>query len=311
MIKWPGNKLFAFTIVDDTDRSSVETVKPVYDLLYQNRIRTTKTVWVYPPRDNYTGQCLEDEDYRNFVQDLVEQGFEIALHNVGSGQFSREEILSGLDKFAALLGHYPKMQINHSNNPDNIYWGYKRFVAPLAWLFRLSAAHTIASGEEENSKLFWGDAHKQHIRYTRNHVFNGINTLSYDTRMPYRVKHKNQYSNFWFSSSDAHTVREFNALTSPKALDLLQKSGGLCIAYTHFNSGYTNQDGELEPDFCSRITDLASRGGWYAPASEILDHLQTQAHRGETASYPQLLKLDIRWAVDRLAKESRIRRQKV
>ena len=55
---WPQNKEFAFTIIDDTDFATKKNIKPVYDLLYDLGFLTTKTVWVYPPKDKFTGQSL-------------------------------------------------------------------------------------------------------------------------------------------------------------------------------------------------------------------------------------------------------------
>ncbi|MGE4603290.1 MAG: hypothetical protein AAEJ65_10345 [Planctomycetota bacterium] len=51
-LSWlPDTKKAAFTITDDTDKSSLITVKAVYDLLAKKGIRTTKTVWPFKPRD--------------------------------------------------------------------------------------------------------------------------------------------------------------------------------------------------------------------------------------------------------------------
>jgi len=82
-VEFPDGKEFAFTIVDDTDNATVENVKPVYDHLYNCGLRTTKTVWVYPPQEgnSFTGECLLDENYFQFMKELQERGFEIALHN--------------------------------------------------------------------------------------------------------------------------------------------------------------------------------------------------------------------------------------
>ena len=62
---FPDGKTFAFTIVDDTDAATVDSVGPVYDLLADRGLRTTKTVWVYPPTvdDELAGQSLEDPRY--------------------------------------------------------------------------------------------------------------------------------------------------------------------------------------------------------------------------------------------------------
>ncbi len=44
---WPGGHKFAFSIFDDTDWATVENVKPVYDLLADLGMRTTKSVWMF------------------------------------------------------------------------------------------------------------------------------------------------------------------------------------------------------------------------------------------------------------------------
>jgi hypothetical protein len=48
-VKWPNGKAFAFTIVDDTENSTVENMKPVYDLPGSLGFLTTKTVWPLKP----------------------------------------------------------------------------------------------------------------------------------------------------------------------------------------------------------------------------------------------------------------------
>jgi hypothetical protein len=44
-IQWPDGKDFAFTIFDDTDRSTFATVRDVYAFLSDCGFRTTKSVW--------------------------------------------------------------------------------------------------------------------------------------------------------------------------------------------------------------------------------------------------------------------------
>src|SRR4051794_31215056 len=80
-IDWPDGKPFAFTVVDDTDHSTLENAPPVYALLAELGLRTTKSVWTIggDPRD---GLACDDARYRAWVERLHEQGFEIALHNV-------------------------------------------------------------------------------------------------------------------------------------------------------------------------------------------------------------------------------------
>lgn len=100
-------------------------------------MKTTKTAWPLGPRDNYTGEALEDENYLQFIQSLNEKGFEIAFHNAGSGQFYREEIIDSIELFKDKIGYYPNVHINHASNMDNIYWGWKRFSFHLSTLIKL------------------------------------------------------------------------------------------------------------------------------------------------------------------------------
>lgn len=272
-------------------------------------MRTTKTCWVYPPRDSFTGHSLSNEGYRNFVLDLAKKGFELALHNVGSGAFNREEILRGIELFKDFTGDYPLMQINHANNPDNLYWGSERYTGFTKFLIKIIYGNKRSYyGSDINSPYFWGDVSKNHIKYIRNHTFNGINTLNYDPQMPYRAKKKNEFSNYWFSSSDGHTVEEFNNLISSKNVNELVASGGLCIVYTHFASGFVNGNGVVDCTFEMQLRNLSQKEGWFVPASEILDYLLTQKKEPEFVSQFYQACLDVRWMFDRVFKKIKMGR---
>ena len=85
------------------------------------------------------------------------------------------------------IGYYPKIQINHASNYDNIYWGYKRFTNPIRYFYQ-KFTKKIYLGDDFESSYFWGDINKDKIKYMRNHCFYGINTHKYDKIMPYKVK---------------------------------------------------------------------------------------------------------------------------
>lgn len=307
-ITWPKNKKFAFTIVDDTDFATIKNIKPVYDLLNDLKIHTTKTVWSYPPRDNFTGDSLQDAQYLKFIQSLANNGFEIAFHGAGSGQFNREEIIQALEIFNEKLNFLPNIHINHAHNYDNLYWGHDRFQLPIRTLIKLRYGDTRKFyGTDKSSESFWGDIAKKQFKYIRNHTFNSINTLKYDPKMPYRDKSKDKYSNFWFSGSDGHTVEEFNGTVNPKNIDKLIQEGGACIMYTHFANGFVDSNGKLNPQFEASMRYLAEQNGWFVPASELLDFLQSQ-QKTEHASPLYLNLLDIRWVIDRIIKKVKYKR---
>jgi hypothetical protein len=302
-IEWPDNKDFAFTIIDDTDNSFIHNVEPAYRLLKECNILITKTVWLFPPKDRFRGVSLQDKDYLEFIRKLMNQGFEIAMHNVGSGVYTRDEIIQGIEEFKDLLGFYPYIHINHASNPDNLYWGYKRFVPPLSWIFRLFKSRRKYVGEDPNSECFWGDLAKARIRYIRNRAFGRINTHKCDPCMPYRVRSKDKYSNYWFSCSDGHTVHEFNDHVNEESIDSLEKEGGFCIVYTHFGYGFVDENGHLDRQFESSIQRLAGRNGWFVPVGQLLDFLLSTQGTDNYASYLYLARLDAIWVAHRIMKK--------
>ncbi|MCS3702316.1 hypothetical protein [Salinibacter ruber] len=310
-LSFPDEKKFAFTVFDDTDNATVQNVKPVYDLLDNLGLRTTKSVWVCSPRDNFGGQTAEDEAYLDFLYELQKKGFELASHGVGSGTFSRREILDGFERFRELFGEYPRVHANHARNPDNLYWRPQdRFAFPFSLLVK-GARHLKRSlpeegGHVEDSPHFWGDWAKRHIEYVRDLTFNKVNTLACDPRMPYRHPEKQKYSNYWFSASDGHTVEEFNALTKPENIDRLEQEGGVCVVYTHFASGFV-RDGIVDEQFAAQMRDLASRdSGWFVPVGKLLDYLREA--RDTSNRFPGRLyrwSVELRWLLDRVMKQWR------
>ncbi len=125
MPNYPNNASFAFTIFDDTDESTIDNIRPVYDFLRKIGIITTKSVWPLPTKEHHlysSGDSLADHAYCTYIQALRKDGFEIALHNVGSGCYVRPEIIKGFEVFKEKLGDYPTIHVNHSSNRDNIYW---------------------------------------------------------------------------------------------------------------------------------------------------------------------------------------------
>ncbi len=289
---FPNNKKFAFTIIDDTDGDMVENTKPVYQLLSRLGFKTTKTIWAFKPRDRFKGMALEDYHYRQYIKKLQREGFEIALHNVGSGKFNRQDVLDGLEIFRQFIGFYPKIQINHSQNRDSIYWGIKRFslLRPF-WRF------SYFKGDDPESIYYWGDYHKKHIKFTRNFTYQNLNTLKVDPYMPYSDNQKPS-ANFIFSASEGADVSKFNKLLSEKNIDDLIKEGGAAIIYTHFASGFV-RNGRVDRQFEKLLIYLARLGGWYAPAGDILEFLLAQK-KDKSILRGQKINLELKWCWDKI-----------
>lgn len=299
-INWPDKKDFAFAIIDDTDNGTTENVKPVYDLLYDLNLKATKTVWVYPPRDIFKGDSLQNENYLNFIKTLVKRGFEIALHGVGSGAFKREEIISGLKLYKKLLGEYPNIHVNHSKNKDNIYWGDSNYHSLLKWYAKIRGSSEIFHGENPNSEFFWGDFVRDHIKYTRWKATEEFNTLKFDSKFPYKVKSK-PYSNYWFSSTYAADINDMNRILTKKNIDNLIKKGGVCILSTHFGFGYV-KNGVVDKTFKDNLHFLSKNNGWFVNTSTLLDYMLNMKSRTH-ASYLHLFTLELKYVIDTLLKK--------
>jgi hypothetical protein len=302
MSRFPNNKKFAFTILDDTDLSTVGNVAPVYRLLSELGMRTTKSVWpLASVREGRQGGCsLQDADYLKFILELKSHGFEISLHNVRNHHSMREMIERGLKEFRGLTGCYPRVHTNHSTNRDNIYWGAARFTK-LHLLYRAGTAwqdgHNF-EGHNPNAAFFWGDLCLENVDYVRNFVFREINLDRVNPTMPYHDPAR-PFVNHWFSSCRGGNANSFCETLCEANQDLLEEEGGVCIMYVHFACGFATE-GVVNPRTEHLLRRLARRDGWFVPASTLLEFLREER---KTSIIPaaELLKMEQRWAFDKAA----------
>jgi len=140
-INWPDGKRFAFTVFDDTDLITMQNGPGIYQFLYDLGILTTKSVWPIKGGNVPTigGVTCKDPEYLEWVRQLKKQGFEIALHNVTYTSSRREQIIKGLEQYKRYFNVYPKIQVNHADCEDSIYWGDKR----LSRLKYVPICHTL------------------------------------------------------------------------------------------------------------------------------------------------------------------------
>ena len=307
MSRFPNQRQFAFTIFDDTDFSTVDNTRPVYELLSNLGFHTTKSVWpLAHVTSGYTGNriggsTLQDRDYQHFVLELRDKGFEIALHNVGNHDSTREAVCQGLESFRSIVGAYPRCHANHFMNRDNLYWGEQRLNSTM-----LRMGHRFANlfqkrptfeGHIPTSPYFWADIGRQHISYVRNFVFRDINLDRINPTLPYHDPGK-PLVNFWFSSCEGAAVESYCERISEANQDKLEDEGGVCIMYTHFSQGFVSNQ-SLHSRFCELMQRLSRMNGWFVPVTTLLDHLRSK-HSGNTIPPGELTKMEWRWSVERL-----------
>ncbi|MFH1372603.1 MAG: hypothetical protein ABII79_02255 [bacterium] len=302
-VLWPEEKTFAFTVIDDTDQATLPAVQPIYELLHQLGLHTTKTVWVEPtvePEENDScGDTLADEPYRDFILRLQDRGFEIAFHGARGGSSKRLETKAALEQFQRILGHDPKVHVNHFQNRENLYGGrHKLDFRPLRWLYSLFLRWNF-EGHNPQSPYFWGDLAKRHITYVRDFHFDEIDVMQIYPLLPFHDPRR-PYVNFWFHASDGSNIDSFVRLLSRENLNRLEHNHGLCIVYTHFGKGFCT-DGEVGGAVADRLRDVAGRDGWFAPVGEILDYLRRQ-NGDQTISYKNRVYMELRWALEKLGR---------
>jgi hypothetical protein len=299
LLPYPSGKTFAFTIIDDTDMATLESIRPVYDHLLALGLKTTKTVWALEPGGPVespadAGDTLEREDYAGYMLHLQRNGFEIALHNVSGQSSERLRILEGLEAFRRVMGGDPRINVHHEKNRENLHFAFAQQGGERPPSFRTGALRRLhrwinrgrqeaassygCSGEETGSEYFWGDICRSQFDYVRSNVFfQDLNTLKCNPFIPYSSP-DTPCVKYWFDASNGQDAACFDSILSERNVAMLKKEHGCAILYTHFGKGgfvnRTNGAFHLDGGVARHLRSIAGdANGWYVPVSVMLDRL--------------------------------------
>jgi hypothetical protein len=310
-LAFPNGRRFAFTIMDDTDVATVTNVGPIYRLLTEIGMKTTKTVWPVDcpegSKNFSSSSTLEDPEYLEFVLDLERAGFEIAYHGATMESSLRERSALAIGRFLELFTTPPRVYANHAHNRESLYWGVDRIDSTLLrFLYRRLTGQPPDQfqGHRPGSPWWWGDIASTHIRYIRNLTFNEIDTRRVNPTMPYRDPWRNLIP-WWFSASDAEDVTAFNSLLRVENQDRLERQGGVCIVATHLGKGFVANDAVV-PDTERLLRRLAERPGWFVPVGTLLDWLIEQGVAGPLPA-SEWRRMQWRWFTDLVTRQVRLR----
>lgn len=280
---YPFGRTFAVSIVDDTDGACLSAIRPVYALLTDAGLRTTKTVWPLAATAasggyaalSTAGDTLQDPAYRVFCQRLHDAGFEMAMHTASAGDSTRDETLRGYAEFEEAFGHSPLTNVMHARNRENLYWGTSAVANPfLAKLIELLEPNEFL-GHVPGSAYFWGDICRARTRYVRQFETLRANTRRFDPATPYHDPRK-PYVPWWFSASHGTGTRLFEIL-SAASLDRLAADGGAAIVQTYLRHycGGAGRSQSVHPRFAAVVERLALRAdAWVVPVVTLLDRLR-------------------------------------
>jgi hypothetical protein len=280
-LRWPPAPHRAgFTITDDTDAATLESVRAVYDVLDAHGVRVTKTVWAFPPEEPcgipalppsiQRGVTLADADYRRYCEHLAARGFEITLHGATAGNNRRATIERA---FAELDRSFPRPStyICHAKNADNPYWQEKVVArGPLRWALASYGRSHRCSGEDPASPYFWGDLCLERVRYIRLFRTRNANVLAANPSMPYFEREK-PYVRGWFSAAK----RSFRHVTEDAVLDRLEREWGLCVLYQYMHRWADPVAGAARAELVAGARRLAAHPAiWCDTATRLLDRLR-------------------------------------
>jgi hypothetical protein len=297
-IIYPQGKDFIFSIYDDTDVATLDSIRPIYDYLNLLNIKTTKSVWPLGTnlQSSYRGSdSLENENYATYIKKLHDRGFEISFHSATMVSSRRKKIDYALKLFYDILKFYPRSYTAHAGNRENIYSGSSKFTTDLlkkAYKILYYKKNGYYQGHIQDSEFFWGDMVLKYFDYVRNFVFDEINLLNIGVIFPYTTSF-HPWVKYWFFTSDADNVAEFNRLISEKNQQKLEDERGICIISTHFGKGFV-KEGRLNDTTKKLLKKISNRNGWFVPVSEVLDFMRKKNSNNEISSY-SLLKLELKF----------------
>ncbi len=313
-VRWPDGKRFAFTVFDDTDLMNVRRGRPIYSFLDSLGMRVTKSVWLFDAdgRAQVGGDTCDDPEYLEWVLEVQAAGHEIGYHNASDSSSERSRTIAALDRFEALFGHAPRVGADHAGNREALYGGPKRLTGVRALAYSLAQRvarpdRPVFRGEDPTGPWFWGDVCRERITYWRSFCFSTNDLLSVADRVVYHDPRR-PYVNYWFTSTDGDNKDRFVRHLTPERLDALERSGGVCIMYTHFGAGFT-RDGHVDPGFADAMERLARRSVWVAPVSTVLDHVRAQMPTTLLGA-GERRQLEHRWIADRAADSTLLRTRK-
>ena len=303
MSMFPDNKSFAFTILDDTDDATLENVRPIYYLLNELGMKTTKTAWPMDCPEGsklyFAAETLQNIEYRDFVRQLIADGFEFASHGATMESSLRQRTQEGFKYIERELHVKPTVYCNHGHNRENIYWGAQRYQSKLISFFyeRIHKDRNYYQGQIESSEYFWGDICKEKIQYVRSYAFSRLDISRIKPTYPYQL-YKTKFVNNWFITSDAPDVDAFKKLVTQESIDRLVKNNGFTIISTHLGKGFV-RNGRIDKTVRNTLEYLSELPGWYVPVGELLRFLSLNIPNRFLSEYA-LFRLELRHVLDRV-----------
>lgn len=305
-LAYPSGAEFAFTILDDTDDTTVANGRPVYDFLYDLGLLTTKTVWAFDttPENRgpyFAGETLSSPEYLEWVHELVANDFEIAFHNATMGSSLRKDTIRAFDLIKNEFGRQVRLHCNHGQNRENLHWGVDRYssyiIRNILDLYSKFQSYPEFEGNKPESPYYWSDVADERLSYIRAFTFRQLNGAKIPPGRPFRDSTKQSVPLF-FNTTDASDVSVFNKFVNIDSIDKLRKQKGWAIISTHLGKGFYRGN-RLDPEFKRSMEYLASLPGWFVPVSQLLDFISVEVGSQEISTIERM-KIETSHIIDKI-----------
>jgi len=305
-LEYPNGAEFAFTILDDTDDTTVANGRPVYDLLCNLGLRTTKTVWAFDttPENRgpyFAGETLSSPEYHAWVHQLAADDFEIAFHNATMGSSLRQDTIRAIEIINNEFGQQLRLHCNHGQNRENLHWGADRYSSPLIQnvikLYSKFHSYPKFEGNNPESPYYWSDVANDRLSYIRAFTFRRINGAKIPPGRPFRDTAK-QSGPMFFNTTDASDVSVFNKFINKASIDKLREQKGWAVVSTHLGKGFYKNN-TLDPVFERTMKYLATLPGWFVPVSQLLDFISVEVGSQEISAVERA-RMEFSHIIDRI-----------
>jgi hypothetical protein len=279
VMRWPYPCRWAFSLIDDTDCSTLEAVRTVYEYCLARGIHPTKTLWVHAARRECgsphggkpdPGVTLDDAGYLAYCQSLANRGVELCLHDASAGNNLRPEIEAAFERFHEAFGYLPRVHVFHSHNADHFYWGADHYRSRwLGAIARAVAGRYEYHGSDPGSPWYWSDICRRLISYVRLYRTRRFDVLRCNPSMPYHLPGKPDVR-LWFSASaGAARLDRFDE----RAIEEIARNDGAFLLYAYSATLVTPNDSSvLRPEVQAAFDLIGSRADcWRPTVSALLD----------------------------------------
>ena len=275
----PGCK-FAFTIVHDADSAYSQRLRPLFDVFDDLGFRLTVTAFTYWAEWAHDGAIwakwrderdqdraflapksvpLADPVERQFYRQLAARGHEIGMHSASETSDTRARIQAAMASFEETFGAPPAVYVEHSpeNNKDALanegadpaspYYCLDLLRESGAWLW-IGYSGLRPHGDERYYQIA-PDQPLLDLTATRR-----FGLTKAFVRTGRRREARGDDFLKWYSEDH---------------IDALE---GSALVYMHLDMGWLDlQTRQMRRPLAERLRYLASKPGWFAPASQILD----------------------------------------